>query len=106
MLGVRQLDLVDLATQVLDHRQGSLEDLRDAALHALGVVGEVAGDAEAQPLAGRVRVGQLHPALDPHRGRVVPVTPLHQPPSSSAASVTVRVSGPHWSSEEAKATIP
>ena len=26
--------------------------------------------------------------------------------SSRAASVTVRVSGPHWSSEEAKAIIP
>ena len=27
-------------------------------------------------------------------------------PSSSAASVTSRVNGPHWSSEEAKAIIP
>ena len=26
--------------------------------------------------------------------------------SNSAASVTVRVSGPHWSSEDANATMP
>ena len=104
MLGVRQLDLVELAAEALDRRQRALEDLGDAGLDALGVVGEVARDAEAQAASGRC-ARQLHPALDPDRGRVVAVAALHRR-SSSAASVTVRVSGPHWSSEEAKATIP
>ncbi len=33
------------------------------------------------------------------------VATLHRA-QQQGASVTVRVSGPHWSSEEAKATIP
>ena len=50
----------------------------DARLDALGVVGEVAGDPD--PQAREVlAVGQLDPALDPDRGRVVAVATLHQP---------------------------
>ena len=77
MLGVRQRDLLERAAEPLDQRQRALEDLGDPGLDALGVVGEVAGDAEPQPVE-RLERRQLDPALDPDRGRVVAVAALER----------------------------
>ena len=77
MLGVRQLDLLDPPAEPLDQLDRALEDLGDAGLDALGVVGEVAGDADDQPFEVLAR-GQRHAALDPDRGRVAPVAALHR----------------------------
>ena len=102
---VRQLGLGDLAAELLDQRQRPLEDLAHAGLDPLRLAASSFGHAEAQALEVlAARAARCRPRSRPRssrRGRGP-----RSAASSSAASVTSRVSGPHWSSEEAKAIIP
>ena len=63
-----------------------------------------AGTAKRRPFRSSPRGARIPPSIPTE------VESQGSPPciaaSSSAASVTSRVSGPHWSSEEAKAIIP
>ena len=95
-------DLCDLAAEPLDRLQGRLEDLAHAGLDP--VPASSRGTAEAQPLQ-ILAVGRLDPALDPDRGRVAGVAALHHREKQRRVG-DVPGSGPHWSSEEAKAIIP
>ena len=49
MLGMGKLDLDDLAAELGDRAQRGLEGFGDRGLDALGVVREVARDADPQP---------------------------------------------------------
>ena len=104
MLGVRQVDLDDLAAEPLDRLQGPLEDVARTPA-SITSPAELRRDAEAQALQV-LAVGQ--PAIPPSSPTEVESQGSRpcSDASSSAASVTSRVSGPHWSSEEAKAIIP
>ena len=104
MAGVRQRHLLDAAAELLDPLQRPLEDLEHAGLEALAG-GQLRRHAEAQPLE---RLGGSGSAIS--SGWPSEVESHGSRPTmwrrSSAASVTSRVSGPAWSSEEAKAIIP
>ena len=76
MAGMRQLALADLGAELADQGEVALEDLGDAGLDPLGLVGEVAGDADPQAVEVGAR-GQLDPRLDPDAGRVARVGALH-----------------------------
>ena len=99
------LDVHDLAAEALDQLQRLVEGAPDALLDALGARAELRRHAEAQALqvgaARRAHVLGQTRAKWSRRGRA-----RRGAVSSSAASVTVRVSGPHWSSDDANATIP
>ena len=69
------------------------------------VVGQLGGDAEAQARRGPRGWARSTPPSIPTEVESQGSRPCSAA-SSSAASVTSRVSGPHWSSEEAKAIIP
>ena len=78
MARVGQLDLLDPRPEPLEPLQVRLEGGGDIRLDALGVMGEVARDADRQPVEV-LAVGELHAALDPDRGRVAAVAALHDP---------------------------
>ena len=103
--GVRKLDVDDLAALRLDQAERRAKELGDVGLDALGLVGEVAWRRRTGCPGGRRPMGSSTPP-----GMPVEVESRRSRPSSSrrrsAASVTSRVSGPHWSSDEAKAIIP
>ena len=103
MLGMGKLDLVDLAAELLDRPQRRLEHRAHAGLDP--VVGESGRDPEAQARRGPRGCGSSTPASMPTEVESQGSRPCRAW-ISSAASVTSRVSGPHWSSEEAKAIIP
>ena len=103
MLGVRQRHLGDLAAELLDPLRACLED----GAHA-GVDRRRAESSAGTPKRSPFRSSRLGASTPPS----IPTEVESQgsrpciAASSSAASVTSRVSGPHWSSEEAKAIIP
>ena len=89
VLGVGQLDLLELAAELLDQRRASARRrLGDAGLDPLGVVGEVAGDAEPQARRGRSREGSSTPPSIPTEVESRGSRPCIAA-SSSAASATV-----------------
>ena len=105
MLGVRQGDLGDLAAELLDPRQRRLEDRAHAGVdRRLGRAPP--GTPKRSPVEVLAARAATMPPSIPTEVESQRVAALQRPPSSSAASVTSRVSGPHWSSEEAKAIIP
>ena len=102
VLGVRQVDLVDRPPSSSIRASVASNTSRHARLDALA--GELRRHAEAQavqPLGG----GQLDRLGQPDEVESHASAPTMWR-SSRAASVTSRVSGPAWSSDEAKAIMP
>ena len=87
---MRERRLRHLRAEALTELGRALEDLTDAGLDALGLDPELAGDADPEPFQVLESRASLPTIAD----------------SSSAASRTSRVNGPHWSREEAKAIMP
>ena len=96
-------DLGDLAAELLDPLQRRLEDRAHAGLDR--VVGELGRHRRSAAPSGPRGWAASTPPSIPTEVESQGSRPSSAA-SSSAASVTSRVSGPHWSSEEAKAIIP
>ena len=100
---VVSLDLARRASAISVDR--AVEHLGHARLDALGRARKLGRHAEAQARAGRCGDGSAispgRPSAVESQGSLPTSCPI-----SSAASVTSRVSGPHWSSEDAKAIMP
>ena len=102
MPGVRQLDLLDAAAELLDLLERARAPLGHARLDPLLLD---APDAEAQAVEALGARQRRSPSGMPSEVESHGSRPSMWR-SRSAASVTSRVSGPHWSSDEAKAIIP
>ena len=102
MRGVRQLDLLDGRAQLLRERHGPPALLRHARVEALLLEPPHAHAHAVQALGRRAGVtpSGCSSEVESHGSRPTSAA------VSSAASATLRVSGPHWSSEEAKAIMP
>ena len=100
---VRQVHRLDRRAERAGHVERLVEGREHAGLDALA--GELLRDAEADAL--QVGRGRQPDRLGQADARAVArVGADHRADSSSAVSVTSRVNGPAWSSEEAKAIIP
>ena len=102
---VRQPARLDGRAEPLGQRERLIEALADAGLDPALAADQLLGHAE--PDAAQVLAGRQPDLLREARARssrTGPGRPCAR--SSSAASVTSRVSGPAWSSDEANAIIP
>ena len=105
MRRVRQVAGVDRRAELLGERERRVERVEHAGIDADALAGELLGHAEADPVeASSPRAARSLP------GKPIDVLSRSSLPtmwrSSSAASATSRVSGPAWSSDEAKAIMP
>ena len=104
--GMRKPDLHDLAAELARSRS-RVRSKTSATPGSTPSASEPSSRGHAEPQA--LQVGAARQARPPPAARARSSRRGRWPTrwrSSSAASVTSRVSGPHWSSDEANATIP